>query len=147
MVPDNELKYNLDEMVTFEQITIPHAKGAFNVATMKPTQAKEKPKYEIESREQDGLQIFRLVDKSSIKYMEKILKQYHEHIERTQRNPDYIYMSMDTLRHIAQEVKPWDFVPGPDYRLSNSTLYGMKMRISESVPDGDVYLIREENWI
>ena len=143
-----DIKYDLDEMVTFEQVTIPHAKGAYKIVGKPTSKAVEKYRYEIESREENGLQIFRLIDKSSEKYIDKILKKYYDHMERTARQPDYIYMSFNTLKHVAQEVRPYNFFPGPSsHRLSDSTLYGMKMRISESVPDGEVYLIREEPWI
>lgn len=146
----SKLEYVLDDPLaveTFEKITIPHKGGVYSLAVWPSTSAKEQSPYEIESREENGLQIFKLIDKNSIKYVEKILKQYYEHIERTQHQPDYIYLSVDTLKRIASEVKPYDFVPGPRHSLSDSTLYGMKIRLSESVPGGEVYLIREEPWI
>lgn len=142
-----DVKYDLDEMVEMDRISIPTRGRRYEYATMTTTHEDPKAPLEIESRQENGLTVFRLVDTLSITYMAKIFKQMSEQMERTGRRPDLLYTSMTTLKYIAEELKPGDFEPSPGYRLTDSTIYGMKLRITDSVPDGQVYLIREEPWL
>lgn len=134
---------DINATVDIEQVAIPINGGRPLKYATTVTKQKSIAPLSIESREEDGLTIFKIVNKTTLNYMEMVLKERYEHMDRTGREADVIYMNSTTLREISLACKPWDFMSETN-SLSDMTLFGMKVKITRSVPDGEVYLIREE---